>query len=142
MPIDAENHIMKQPLLFDHFQANTLMGQHVEVFEPSFARAWRTIFDLPDSTQPYPGELSSLALAMAMRAYLTVVSPRPPGNVHARQQFQMHSLPDIGETVTTQVVCVGKEIRRERRYVDLQVQASGRAARPLFTGEMRLIWAA
>lgn len=133
---------MKPILLFDHFQANTLMGQHVEVFEASLAHAWRTVFGLPESAQPYPGELSSLALAMAMRAYLAVVSPRPPGNVHARQQFQMHTLPEIGETITTQVVCVRKEIRRERRYVDLQVDACGRAARPLFTGEMRLIWAA
>jgi acyl dehydratase len=54
----------------------------------------------------------------------------------------MQTLPEIGETITTQVVCVRKEIRRERRYVDLQVHACGRAARPLFTGEMRLIWAA
>ena len=133
---------MKQALLFDHFQANTLMGQHVEVFEASHLRTWRTVFGLPESVVPYPGELSSMALAMAMRAYLTVVSPRPPGNVHARQQFQMQGLPEIGETITTQVVCLGKEIRRERRYVDLQVHASGRASRPLFMGEMRLIWAA
>lgn len=133
---------MRERILFDDFQPGTLMGQHEEVFDAALCQAWRNIFGLPDSAQPHPGEMPSLALALAMRAYLSVVSPRPPGNVHARQQFQMHALPEVGEVMRTTVRCAHKEIRRERRYVDIQVQATGRDARALYSGEMSLIWAA
>ena len=133
---------MTPQILFDDFVPGSLMGQHEEVFDASLCQAWRAIFSLPDSAEPHPGELSSLALALAMRAYLSVVSPRPPGNVHARQQFQMHAMPHIGETITTRVVCAHKEIRRERRYVNIQVQAAGQGQRALYAGEMSLIWAA
>ncbi len=133
---------MTPQILFDDFVPGSLMGQHEEVFDVSLCQAWRAIFSLPDNAEPHPGELSSLALALAMRAYLSVVAPRPPGNVHARQQFQMHAMPHIGETITTRVVCAHKEIRRERRYVNIQVQASGHGQRALYAGEMSLIWAA
>ena len=133
---------MRGRILFDDFQPGAVMGQHVDVLDDSLHQAWRDIFGLPPGAQPHPGALPSLALAWAMRAYLSVVTPRPPGNVHARQQFQMHALPEVGETIATTVTCVRKEIRRERRYVDIQVAATGRAQRPLFSGEMSLIWAA
>lgn len=133
---------MRERILFDDFQPGTVMGQHVDVLDDALYQAWRDIFGLPPSAQPHAGALPSLALAWAMRAYLAVVTPRPPGNVHARQQFHMQALPEVGETIATTVSCVRKEIRRERRYVDIQVAATGRAQRALFSGEMSLIWAA
>jgi len=71
-----------------------------------------------------------------------VTSPRPPGNVHARQRLQFDSLPRQGETVSTRVWCAGKEIKRERRYVDIGVRAAGERERPLFEGRLTLVWAA
>lgn len=133
---------MSSPMLFDDFQPGQALGDHQEVFDQSLAASWRSLFGLAPGRSPHPGELPSLAVALAMRAYLSVVSPRPPGNVHARQQFQMLAMPEVDETIVTSVICVGKEYRRERRYVDIQVEGRGRDARPLFVGEMSLIWAA
>ena len=83
-----------------------------------------------------------MAVVAMMRAYLHVVAPRPPGNVHARQQLQMHALPRLGESMRIAVTCAGKELRRERRYVDLRVRATGEGGRALFEGLLSLIWAA
>ena len=81
------------------------------------------------------------AAKAVMRAYLAVVSPRPPGNIQARQRFQVHGLPRAGETVRSEVRCLDKQVKRERFYVDLQVQGSGDDGRVLYTAVMSLIWA-
>ena len=87
-------------------------------------------------------EAASVAMVLSMRAFLGVVSPRPPGNVHAREQFSLFSLPTPGEPVRSVVSCVAKEIKRERFYVDLDVAGTGDGGRALYSGRMSLIWAA
>ncbi|MFQ6721398.1 hypothetical protein OMF40_14025, partial [Bordetella pertussis] len=77
-----------------------------------------------------------------IRAYLNVVTPRPPGNIHAQQILSIDGLPGVGETVRSRIRCLGKEIRRERRYLQLEVSGVGERERNLYTGRMNLIWAA
>ena len=48
-----------------------------------------------------------------MRAYLNVVTPRPPGNIHARQVLAVQALPQAGELVRSSIRCLGKEMRRD-----------------------------
>ena len=121
------------------FLPGSALGEHVEAYSPELAAAWRAIFG---TAEPGPAEGASLALVLAMRAYLTVVSPRPPGNVQARQRFTLHRQPRAGETVRSEVRCLDKQIKRERRYLDLQVQGQGDDASPIYTGVLSLIWAA
>ena len=77
-----------------------------------------------------------------MRGFLTVVAPRPPGNVHARQQLKLAALPREGEVIRTTITCVNKELRRERRYVELQALGTGDGGRPIYDGRLTLIRAA
>ncbi|CPM21609.1 Uncharacterised protein [Bordetella pertussis] len=42
----------------------------------------------------------------------------------------------------SRIRCLGKEIRRERRYLQLEVSGVGERERNLYTGRMNLIWAA
>ena len=125
-----------QHISFADFEPGRPLGEHVEACSPALATAWRGIFAGASAT-----EGASLAVVLAMRAYLTVVSPRPPGNIQARQRFRMHSQPRIDETVRSEVRCIDKQIRRGRFYVDLQVQGTGEDGRSLYTGVMSLIWA-
>ena len=131
------------PILFADFLPGVPMGEYEEVYDAQQAGRWQSIFGSTSqgcvNTAP---EAASMAVVAMMRAFLHVVTPRPPGNVHARQQLQMHALPRLGETMRIAVACVGKEIRRERRYVDLSVRATGDGGRALFEGRISLIWAA
>ena len=86
-------------------------------------------------------ERTSIAVVLSMRAYLNVVSPRPPGNVQARQRFQVHALPAPGEVICSEITCVGKQVKRERFHVELQVRGTGTHGRPIYTAVMGLIWA-
>lgn len=131
---------MSAVITFEDFRPGMIMGEHVEVYDRELARRWQAIFGADGSNGPAEG--ASLAVVMMMRAYLEVVTPRPPGNVHARQRFLLESVPREGEAIRTVIACTGKELKRERRYVDLEARGTGEAGRPLYTGRMALIWAA
>ena len=131
------------PILFEDFQPGALMGERMEVYDDQQARRWQAIFgDQPAQGANGAPEGASMAVVNMMRAYLHVVTPRPPGNVHARQQLRMHGIPAQGESMRVAVTCAGKEIRRERRYVELDVTGTGDGGRKLFDGRISLIWAA
>lgn len=131
---------MNRPILWEDFQPGSGLGEITEVFEPSLTRAWEGIFGEGESGTPAEG--AGIAVAMMMRGYLGVVTPRPPGNVHARQRFSLEALPMPGEAIRTAVTCVAKEIRRDRRYVDLDVCGTGSGSRAIYRGVLTLIWAA
>lgn len=134
---------MSKPITFVDFQPGTRLGEHTDTYDAQLAQAWQRIFGrAQDGSANGPAEAASIAMVLAMRAYLAVVTPRPPGNVHARQQFKLLTRPHPGEQVRTVIACVGKEIKRERFYVDLQARGTGEGGRELFDGRMSLIWAA
>jgi hypothetical protein len=129
------------PLLtFDRFEPGAALGSHTESVDAGMLGHWRTLYpwDAPAGDALPAG----LATVLLMRAYMQVLSPRPPGNVHARQTLALSALPRPGEPVTTAFTCASKALRRERRYVEVDARATGDGGRPLFAGRMTLIWAA
>lgn len=134
---------MSDLITFEDFNPGAVMGESVEVFDEKLAQSWQKIFgDQSVDGANGAAEGASLAVVMMMRAYLNVVAPRPPGNVHARQRFSLESTPRQGEAIRTVIACVEKEFKRERRYVELQAWGIGEGGRSIFTGRMTLIWAA
>jgi hypothetical protein len=133
---------MSAPILFADFAPGASLGTFSETYTPELAQAWQRIFVSSDQCGGGAAEGASMAVVLAMRAYLTVVAPRPPGNVHARQQFTLTALPRAGEAVRTVIRCASKEVKRDRFYVDLQVQGTGDGGRDVYRGCMSLIWAA
>ena len=128
-----------QPFLFDDLVPGVELGQAIGVYDESMTFAWRRLFG--QSTAP-GAEAAGIAVALMMRGYLSVVSPRPPGNVHVGQGLRLHALPQAGEQVRTVLACTSKEIRRERRFVEFSATATGQNERPLFDGQLTLVWAA
>lgn len=132
---------MSDPILFDDFKPGARIGETSLVYKDDLARQWGRIFGAARDEADRAAEAASIATVMMMRAYMSVVAPRPPGNVHARQHIALDAVPALNEIVRIEISCVGKEMRRERRYVELQVDGSGKGGRPLYRGLMTLIWA-
>lgn len=120
------------------FEPGRVMGQSRAVFDAAQLEAWRELFPEDDAPGVMP---QGMVAVIAMRAYAEVVQPRPPGNIHAAQRFELHRLPHVGETLTTTITCVEKEIRKERRRVTLQMDCAGSGG-PAFRGRMTVLWAA
>lgn len=126
-------------LLFDGFRPGAVMGRSTERVDEKLLASWRALYPWD---VPAPGELpAGVATVLVMRAYMKVLAPRPPGNIHARQRLALAAPPRIGEEVTTEIRCAGKELRKERRYVDVETRSTGANGRALFNGAMTLIWA-
>ncbi|HWS74727.1 MAG TPA: hypothetical protein VN324_06250 [Quisquiliibacterium sp.] len=129
------------PLLtFERFTPGVSLGEYTEAVDERMLEHWATLYpwDLPSGDSLPAG----LATVLLMRAYMQTLAPRPPGNMHARQHLEMAAAPRRGESVTTAFTCAGKELRRERRYVEVDTRSTGEGGRLLFTGRMTLIWAA
>lgn len=134
---------MKKPMLYADLVPDVVIGKHTDLFSKEMSDQWNFIFKTsPGDASGHASEGASMAVVLAMRALLTVVSPRPPGNIHARQKFKHHALPRLNETIHSEVKCTRKEIKRERRYVDFQVIGTGEDGHLIYEAQMSLIWAA
>ena len=70
----------------------------------------------------------------AFARFFLEVTPRPPGHIQGGQTFELHWLPPIGTTLRTEVSCLGKEIRKERRWVKMKFISRDLAGKLVFTG--------
>lgn len=131
---------MNDPIRWEHFQPGALLGTTTLTYSESLSQSWRRIFGLDDAGSAAEG--ASVATALMMRGYLDVVAPRPPGNLHARQRFTIEGIPRQGDEIHLTIICLSKKMKRERRYVDLQVRGKAGDGRGLFVGVMSVVWAA
>jgi hypothetical protein len=125
-------------ITYDDFTPGAVMGRSEALLDDAKLAAWAALFPEDDLGGVMP---QGMVAVLAMRAYAEVVQPRPPGNVHAAQRFDIFRLPRAGELLTTTITCLAKEIRRERRRVTLRMDCGG-AQGPAFRGEMTVLWAA
>lgn len=123
-------------MLFENFAADTVLGHHVETIDDALFAQWHAVF--PERTgNPSPG---GFAMAFAMRAYLTILPERPPGNIHARQRLTLDQAVARGGSAEASLRCVARERRGDRRKVVLAVDAR-LDAQPWFAAEMTILWA-
>lgn len=128
--------------LFDDFQPGQLLGSRSETVGDELLQHLRQVYGTDGNRPLSRPEAATLAMVVMMRSYLGIVTPRPPGNIHARQQFQLAALPEPGESLRVELHCQSKEMRRDRRYVNFQAVGTGRSGRAIFNGILTLIWAA
>ncbi len=119
---------------YDHYQPGKLYGaRDFKVDEATVAR-WRSIYPCDDE----PGVMPAGMLAMiVVDAILALNSPRPPGGVHGGQTFDITRMPSIGEALRTEVSCLDKEIKKDRKWVRVRsVTRAAGSGELLFTGVM------
>ena len=125
-------------ITYETFTPGEVMGSSAEVLDAAKLQAWQDLFPEDDLHGVMP---HGMVAAIAMRAYAEVLQPRPPGNVHAAQRFELFRLPRAGERLTTTVTCLEKEIRKGRFRVTLGMETVGSEG-PAFRGRMTVLWAA
>jgi acyl dehydratase len=126
---------------YDRFVPGTKLGSIVEQIEPALLEAWRTIYESPPRKPD--GCPAGLMSVLAMRAYLGIVSPRPPGNIHAGQVLRACKPLRTGQMLRISVTCQQKIMKQLRRFVILAVRADDIPGNDeVFTGQLTMIWAA
>jgi len=79
---------------------------------------------------------------LLMRAFLTIVSPRPPGNLHVGQTYSVSRLPPADRPMLASAVCSAKEIRKGRMIAQFGVTLSDMPGIvPMVSGISTIFWA-
>ena len=124
---------------FDTIPVACTLGSRELTLTEDLMDAWVRLFpeDRTDGRMP-----AGMVAVVSIRAYADVVAPRPPGNVHGAQRFEIVTPPRLGERLVTVVACQSKEVKGERRWVHLTTDTDGDDGAPRFRGRMTILWAA
>ncbi|MFL9950452.1 hypothetical protein PQR68_31095 [Paraburkholderia agricolaris] len=130
---------------YDRFEENAALGECAVSLDERQLALWRSaggrVAPSPDDGRVAPP--SGLLVALAMRGYLSIVEPRPPGNIHASSvlRWGMASV-SVGEPLLVRVICLSKTIAKGRRWVSLLVKLVNRDDALVLSSELKMVWAA
>ena len=128
---------MSHPFTFDRLVPGMLVGERADRIDRQSLDLWQDIYG-QRATDPLPADFASV---LVMRAYLTIVSPRPPGNIHRLLTVRMHEPLRAEVPLAVAVTCAGKRARDSRLDVQFHV-AVRTAGRLAVEGEIDMRWAA
>ncbi len=103
-----------------------------------------------DAAALCPGEVGAMRsdtlsradlLALLMRGYCGIVTPRPPGNIHAGQSVRFLGNARFGDVLEMRIACVDKTEKNDRLWLCFEAGVHRRAAKVL-EARMTFIWAA
>lgn len=131
---------MTVTLCYDSFVPGEEIGTDDLVFGDEWVQSWSRIFT-GSGRDPAQVPLGVVSV-VAMRAYMAIVTPRPPGNIHAGQQLRIVRAPSLGEHLHTRMACTAKRLSGERRIVTFGTRCTGRGSGgTVFEGAMTIFWA-
>ncbi len=104
-----------QPLFtYDYYEPGKIYGVKEFTVDEAVVAKWRTVYPTDNDPGVMPGGMLAM---IVVDAVLTYNAPRPPGGVHGGQTFDVRRMPRIGETLLTEVKCLDKEIKKDRKWV-------------------------
>jgi hypothetical protein len=125
--------------VFDTFTPGKAIGTRSLTLDSALIERWVALFPEDRDGDRMPAGMTA---AVMIRAYSDILQPRPPGNVHGSQIFQIARLPRVGDTLVTTIACESKELKGERRWVRLASDTRREDGTSMFTGLMTTLWAA
>lgn len=123
--------------VFDDFQPGLELNRVSIALDARRIADWTAIYGRSEMSGRVP---SGMLVAAMMEAYLRGIQPRPPGNIHASQKLVFGAAANAGDRLDAEVSCIGKELRKERRWVTFGVTLRN-GPHDVLRGEIRTIWA-
>ncbi len=122
-------------MTFTDFVPGKTIGHDRFTVDAPWLAGWATA--VPGAA-PAPG---AMAMALAMRSYLSILCDRTPGNIHAHQTLSLRRPVVAGDTVVSTLACEHVELRNGRRRVVLALTAADAAGAALYQAQMTILWA-
>lgn len=122
---------------YDSLQPGHEFGETRFSIDADRVAGWAQIYGGAEGDRVPPG----LLVVEMMRAYLDLVQPRPPGNIHAGQRLHCLDLDVPADAaITASVRCLEKTRRKGRGWVTFDVVLRSQE-RDVLQGEIVTIWA-
>lgn len=123
---------------FDDFAPGQAPQQITVPLDADRINAWESIFGPLTPNSPLPRGMIVSAL---VEGFIKSGQPRPAGNIHAQQTLHFTGqAPRPGEVMTVSARVKSKDIRRSRKWITFQLDASIDGA-ALCSGDFTVIWA-
>ncbi len=124
---------------FDSFEPGREIGSRELTLDAALVARWCELFPADAACETMP---TGMVAIVTSRAYSDVLKPRPPGNVHGAQRFEIGRLPVPGERLVTSVGCRSKEMKSGRRWVTFETTTTDASGEICFRGFQTVLWAA
>jgi len=132
---------MNTPWTFDRFAEDAVIGECTLATDAAQLASWHAVGGRTAGTDTHLP--AGLLVALSMRGYMTVVTPRPPGNVHGSSILRWgDASAPVGQPLTARVRCLGRQLARERRWVRLGVELARADGALVLAHEIKMLWAA
>lgn len=118
-------------------QPGAYLGQREMLLEPALFEQWFELFPEDRRGTRMP---QGYATIIDVITYSKLTAGRPPGAVHVQQDCSLVRLPDVGDKVVTTLHCGGTEIRKDRRWVTLDMETKDERGELLWRGRMITAW--
>ena len=105
--------------IYDSYEVGKIYGHDQFRITSELICGWHALYESTADKNVIP---VGLIVLIQQQAYKKVITPRPPGHIQGSQRFQVHSLPRVDSVIVTEVSCLSKEIRKERRWVEMRFQ--------------------
>ena len=127
-------------LTFDRIPLDEQIGATCLMVDKAMLDTWQSLYGKRPEDAPLPLAFAPMLL---MRAFLTIVTPRPPGNLHVGQSYRVTGMPCPYRAIFATVHCSAKELHKSRRVVTFIIKlAETDEAAPLVSGTSTMFWAA
>ena len=131
--------VRSAPIVYDSLVPGECLGSTQLAVDADMLRQWHAVYGYTPEGQTLPLAFAPLLL---MRAMLTIAAPRPPGNLHVGQGYRIFRMPRRDDSIVAQVTCRSKEIRKQRRVVELETTLSETLGdEPIVVGRSAIFWA-
>jgi len=117
--------------VYESYEAGKIYGTDQFRITRELISGWLDIYGVDSGADAMP---PGLVVLIQQQAYKRIVAPRPPGHVQGRQRFQLYSLPPAGSVIHTDVSCISKEIRKERRWVEMGFHGRTQEGAAVYSG--------
>ncbi|MBW3098176.1 hypothetical protein [Pseudohoeflea coraliihabitans] len=122
---------------FERFSPGLAFGETTIRLDRARLERWQAIYGKAGEDSVPRG----LLVTAMMEAYLDLIQPRPPGNIHASQKLTFGPrAARLNEPLALHVTCGDKTTRKGRGWVTFEVTVKA-GEDMLLRGEIRTIWA-
>ena len=104
---------------FAGFTPGAEIGAREYQLDQGVLDAWIELFPADANGDLMP---AGMVAGVTISAYSSILQPRPKGNVHGAQRFEIKKLPKVGDQLTTSLSCLNKELKGARRWVYLKTE--------------------
>lgn len=122
---------------YDDFSEGLALDTVTVALDAARLNLWETVYGPVSGGGALP---RGMLVSAMIEAFISSAQPRPAGNIHASQTLEFSGTsPQLGDLLTVSAVCVGKQIKNDRKWITIRTEGSVGGV-VVCRGDFLIIW--